>query len=147
MTTMISGMYRKAYPASAADHKPKRRLRTRLPHARGRTETAASDPRRQPCQYQCGDGQYDRQHAAERPVARFQELLLDHVANQTVPGSAKDIGDSEDAQCRDEYQCGPSVDTGQRQWESDSPETLPGVRAQILGRVEQRLIMFLEIRI
>src|SRR5881409_464494 len=145
MTTMISGMYRNAYPTSAADHKPRRRLRTCLPHARGGTETAPSDPRRQSCQYQCGDGQYDRQHATERPVAGFQKLLLDDVADQTIPRPAKDVGNSEDAQCRNEYQCGAGIDAGQRQWESDSPEPLPGVCAQILCRVEQGLIMFLEI--
>src|SRR6059036_1683271 len=133
---MSSGMYRNAYPASAAAHSPSRRLRTSLPHARWGAKTAARDQDAQACQGERSDGQYDRQHAAEGPVAGFQELLLDDVADQAVLWSAENVGDGEDAKCWNEHQRRPGIDTWQREWEGDPPEALPGIRPQILRRVE-----------
>src|SRR6185295_58542 len=142
---MTSGMYRNAYPVSAAIHSPSRRLRTRLLCRGRRAEIAAPDPGGKTGERERRDGEQDREHTAERPVARLQELLLDHVADQAVFRSAEDVGNREDAKRRYEHQRRAGVDARQRERKGDAPETLPGVRAEVLCRIEQRLVVLLEI--
>src|SRR6266403_4132453 len=96
--TMTSGTYRNAYPVAAATQSPAGRLRTGGFHRGRRAEVAARDPRREARERERGDGEHDREHAAERPVARLEELLLDDVADQAVFRAAQDVGNRENAE-------------------------------------------------
>src|SRR5438093_2783608 len=145
--TMTSGAYRNAYPAAAAIQSPAGRLGTGGLHRGRRAEVAARDPCRDARERQRGDGEHDREHAAERPVARLQELLLDDVAYQAVFRAAQDVGDGENAERGNEYERRAGVHARERKRKGDAPETLPGIGAEVLRRIEQRLIVLLQIRI
>src|SRR5208282_6853298 len=96
-----------AYPATAASHSPKGCLRTRVLRGGRRAEVAPSYPGGEAGKCERGDGQCNRQHAAEWPVARLQELLLDNIADQAVAGAAQNVGNCEDPERGDENQRGP----------------------------------------
>src|SRR5215471_15521133 len=119
---MTSGTYRNAYPTPAASQSPTRRfpgLRTRLLRARGCAEIAPRDPGGEAGERERGDGEHDREHAAEGPVAGLEELLLDHVADQAVLGAAQDVGNGEDAERGNEHQRPARVHARQREREGD----------------------------
>ncbi len=61
-------------------------------------------------------------------------------------GAAEDVGDREDAEAPGmNTSAEPAYTPGQRQREGDPPEALPGVGAEVLRGVEQRLVVLLEI--
>ncbi len=82
-------------------------------------------------------GEHQRQHAAEWPIARAEERFLDHVADDPVVLAAEDFRDREHAEHRDEHQRRPGEHPRQRQREGDAPEAAPGIGAEILRGVEQ----------
>src|SRR5208283_4676565 len=106
---MTRGTYRNAYPAPAAAHSPRGCLRTGFLRRGWRAEVTAPDPGGEARKCQRGDSQHNRQHAAERPVTRLQELLLDDVADQAVLRATQNVGDREDAECGNEHQRGTGV--------------------------------------
>src|SRR3989449_10235460 len=145
--TMKSGTYRNAYPAAAATQSPAERLRTGDLHRGWRAEIAARDPSGEAREEKRGDGEHDREHTAKRPVAGLQELLLDDVADQAVFRAAQDVGDGENAERGNEHQRRAGVHARERKRKGDAPEALPGIGAEVLRRIEQRLIVLLQIRI
>ncbi len=112
-----------------------------------RADTALADPRREPREAECQHRQHDREHAAERPVARLEELLLDDVADQAVVGAAQDVRNGEDAERRDEDERRARVDARQRERKRDAPEALPRAGAQVLRGIEQRAVVLFEVRV
>src|SRR5438067_7369157 len=110
MTTMMSGTYRNAYAASAVDHNPSDRLRT---FESAEPAAATTDPCGESRKNQRRECQHDRQHAAERPIARFEKLLLDQIADQAVVRSAENVGNRKNSERGNEHQCGAGVNTGQ----------------------------------
>src|SRR6516225_2971342 len=113
------------------------RMRRRLLRARWRGKIAPSDPRGETGDHERGHGENNGKHAAERPVARLEELLLDHIADEAVLAAAEDIRHGEDAERGDEPPRRGRVHARQRKWKGDAPQGSPCARTEVLRRLEQ----------
>ena len=103
-------------------------------------------PGGEPRQADRDDSQHHRQHAAERPVAGVQELLLrSQLPIMMPPVPPRMSGMAKMPNAGMNTSAAPANTPGRDSGKVTPPEALPGVGAQVLSRVQQRRIVLFQV--